>query len=208
MNDRTVKLKRRIVTADECKTELHDELPVLFQTFGHAMSMYEKEILLTPPEARARTFEASLLNSKMIQSVQQHFPGKWKFGKYKRFILRMNGYNIFFKKLDSKNRPMNIKTHYAVAIENQKQLNLFEESSADMFEPILFFGYKKDRFGDITDPRLVYIDESRIKWMITDTAVSKGEEILIGNLPKEAPFPVTPQIKAQRRKAANDQSII
>lgn len=31
-----------------------------------------------------------------------------------------------------------------------------------------FFGYKKDKFGEICDPQLVYIDENKVKWTIIE----------------------------------------
>ena len=35
-----------------------------------------------------------------------------------------------------------------------------------MADPIVFFGYRKDKFGNITSPKLVYIDENHVKWVI------------------------------------------
>ena len=171
-------VKRKIVSNEECLTDLKNELPILFQSFEKAVSLYEQQIVFTPVQARARGFEASTLNSKMIESVQQCFPENWKFGKYKRFILRINGYNIFFKKLTSKDMPMNVKTSFSQAIQNQQQLKLFNEAN-DAIEPIVFFGYKKDKFGNIIDPKLVYIDESQVKWTLVWDDISANKEILI-----------------------------
>lgn len=169
--------KRRLATIDGTKFDLKSELPLMFKAFREAYELYASEIRRTPPEARARGFEASLLNSKMIQAIQKYFPDNWKFGKYKRFTLRTNGYIILFKKLDRYNRPMNIKTKSVEAISQQLSLPLFNQETF-VEEPILFFGYKKDSVGNITEPKLVYLDEEKIKWIVTadDVRVDKSIE--------------------------------
>ncbi|WP_235299741.1 hypothetical protein [Portibacter marinus] len=163
--------KRRLVSLQECKHDLKAELPILFQAFERAKDLYNTEIVLTPPIARCRGHEAMLLNSKMIQAIQEFFPDKWRFGKYKRFTLRIRGYQILFKKLDSKNRPMNIPTGLSMAINNQHSLSLFNDNTFK-YEPLLFFGYRKDKLGRLSDPKIVYIDEGRMKWTIDAYDVS------------------------------------
>lgn len=186
--------KRRLATEDGAKIELKNELPLMFMAFKESYELYENEIVKTPPEARARGFEASLLNSKMIQCVQKHFPNNWKFGKYKRFTLRTNGYIILFKKLDKNNKPMNIKTKSVQAISHQLSLPLFSEMNF-IEEPILFFGYKKDRIGNISEPKLVYLDEERIKWIVTvdDIKIDKSIE-----LPRKTQKVATPILKKEK----------
>lgn len=159
--------KRRLINSKECLFDLKDHLKTLFMAFKEARMMYEEEIRQTPPQARARTLEASLLNSKIIQSLQKYFPKDWFFGKYKRFILHLEGYNIFVKKFNGKNMPMNIRTRNDDAIRNQAQLSLFD-GEYDITTPILYFGYQKSRMGELSDPKLVYIDEDKVKWIITD----------------------------------------
>lgn len=161
-----LQVKRRLATREGVEYDLSEYLSTLFKAFSGAVSMYEQEIVMTPPQSRARAFEASLLNSKMIQSIQQHFPQNWRFGKYKRFLLNIKGYTVLFKKLNNKNMPMNIKTSHTKAISNQMQTSLFDHTNIS-FDPILFFGYRKDKTGRIFDPKLVYIDEDRLQWKIT-----------------------------------------
>ena len=81
-------------------------------------------------------------------------------------MLRINGYIILFKKLNRKNMPMHIDSKVYQAIENQMQGTLFARND-DFIEPILFFGYQKDKFGELQSPKLVYIDEFKFKWEIT-----------------------------------------
>lgn len=163
-------IKRRTAKDTECQIDLNKELPLIFNAFKIASATFEKEVLQTPIEARGRGFEASLLNSKMIQSIQSTFPNNWKYGKYKRFILRVNKYSILFKKLDNRNMPMNINTNFSKAISNQFTMSLFDEGTTSI-DPILFFGYKKDRLGNITEPKLIYIDDSTLQWALTEENV-------------------------------------
>lgn len=159
--------RKRIINAKECERDLRGTLEKLFDVFWNAVSNYEKEILQTPFEARCRGFEASLLNSKLIQSVQSVFKNDWTFGKYKRFMLRINGYIMLFKKLNSKDMPMNVPTRFSSSIQNQEQGNLFDMYD-DGTEPILFFGYNKSSVGEIINPKLVYIDENKVRWVISE----------------------------------------
>lgn len=167
-------VKRKLATKKGVEYDLSEYLSNLFKAFSGAVKLFEEEIVKTPPQSRARAFEASLLNSKMIQSVQEHFPNNWKFGKYKRFLLNLKGYTVLFKKLNNKNIPMNIKTSHTLAISNQMQTSLFDNESISV-DPILFFGYRRDKTGRIFDPKLVYIDENKIQWTLTN----EHEEITV-----------------------------
>lgn len=167
----------RIINAKECENDLREYLHRLFKAFYDAVRNYENEIILTPFSARCRGFEASYFNSKMLQSVQSYFKDGWMFGRYKRFMLRINGYIILFKKLNSKDMPMNVPTRFSSSIQNQEQGNLFDMYD-DGTEPILFFGYNKSRLGDIINPKLVYIDENKVKWVISEHDISTVNIVL------------------------------
>lgn len=196
-------IKRRLATENECKNDLSRDLIPMFEAFSMACNNYEREVIQTPVGARARGFEASLLNSKMIQSIQSTFPNDCKFGKYKRFILRLEGYTVLFKKLDNKNMPMNIKTKYSLAITDQLAMSLFEETTTAV-DPILFFGYRKDRFGNIIDPKLVYIDDNKVNWTITEKDIQT--DIKIPQLEIDKIETVLPKLKisVKEKKAMNE----
>lgn len=185
--------RRRLAGKEEVKFDLKNELPLLFKAFKDAHKLYEEQIIQTPPTARARGFEASLLNSKMLQSIQKYFPVNWSFGKYKRFYLRLGNYIILFKKLDNKNRPMNIQTRNVKAISNQLSLPLFDGTNS-VEEPILFFGYRKDKLGNIEEPRLVYLDENQVKWIISNNDLDDNITIEISNNNPVSP-PLTLKLK-------------
>lgn len=170
--------KRRIISKKECLYDLESQLQTMFQAFSEAVKLFEQEVILTPVVSRAKNFEASLLNSKMMQCIQKYFPDNWTFGKYKRFILRVNGYNVLFKKLNGKDMPMNVKTFLSDVIANQLQYSLFNDSP-EVADPIVFFGYRKDKFGNITSPKLVYIDENLVKWVIDNNDIKVASTMSI-----------------------------
>jgi hypothetical protein len=63
---------------------------------------------------------------------------------------------------------MNIKTINVQSILNQNQvLDLFSESDYND-EPILYFGYQKNRFGQFVNPQLIYIDEGDVNFSISE----------------------------------------
>jgi len=202
MNDNSI--KRRLASEQECKLDLQLELPKMFDAYHEAVSLYSTEIMQTPVLSRVISLEASLLNSKMIQCIQSRFPQNWKFGKYKRFMLRANGYTILFKKLNGNDKPMNIKTMHSTAISNQMQVTLFDNGHKSI-DPILFFGYKKNRIGGIYDPKLVYIDEDEVRWTITESAVENSLGLNITR--KATTEKVLPKVKViPIKKASNDEA--
>ena len=191
------KIKRkRIISAKECEIELGSILTKLFESYENAVKQYNKEIVQTPPEARMRGFEAHLLNVKMVQSIQKFFSGDWKTGKYGRFMLYVKGYIILFKKLNKDDMPMNIRTKMTDSIENQLQGRLFQDDE-DPTAPILFFGYKKNQFGELVDPKLVYIDENRVKWAINKPDTEQLQPFVV--LKPSAPSAASVSLKGSNK---------
>jgi hypothetical protein len=195
--------KRRIISKDECLFDLKDELIRMFYAYYEAITRFEHEVSLTRKGARARGFEASLLNSKMIESIQDNFPVNWTFGKYKRFILKVKGYVVLFKKLNKHSMPMNIRTKNVDSIANQLKLALFQGDNFNV-DPIVFFGYKKDAWGQICEPQLVYIDENQVRWTINEgnlNAISAKTDVTLGETIQTA----TPRLRKRNdNKAVNE----
>lgn len=193
--------KRRFITKEEAFYDLNKVLRPMFNAFSEACTLYESEIIKTPPESRARGFEASLLNSKMIQCIQKYFPKNWKFGKYKRFILQSNGYIVLFKKLDKNNKPMNIKTKLVSAISEQLTLPLFNDSNYQD-DPILFFGYNRDKMGIISEPKMVYVDENKVKWVIEDENTDVSRPIDTSGISTNGASPTIKEEKLKNKKTS------
>lgn len=194
--------KRREVSKEECLHDLRGELPKIFTAYIKGVEKYNKVMEEFPLEARIR-LDAPLLVSCIIQQIQKRFPDNWKFGRYKRFTLRISDYLILFKKLNNNNKPMNIKTKHVNSISNQLQLSLFNDDSF-FTDPILFFGYKKDKSGEVISPQVVYIDEDSVKWIISENEIVtklNKEASLIDNTGKDAQVSVKENLK--RGKASN-----
>jgi hypothetical protein len=160
--------KRRLASESECKVELKKELQLLFNVFYTALDKTNIVLSSFQPSHRSRTFEASVMQSSFAESLSNSFGEKAFYGRYKRLILRTNGYLILFKKLNGKGKPMNIKTINVQSILSQNQvLDLFSNSDYND-EPILYFGYQKNRFGQFVNPQLIYIDEGEINFSINE----------------------------------------
>lgn len=200
-SSRRMQGKRLLANYDNCKLELSKELVLLFKTFESALSSTRDELLKFNVQFRSRTLEASIMQSYFAEYLQQNFANKSFYGKYKRLVLRTNGYLILFKKLNGKGYPMNIKTNNVQSILNQSQvLDLFAESDYND-EPILYFGYQKNRFNDYVNPQLIYIDGNEIKFSISQEDMDSG--MYIGKV-NDTPVGVSPQIKSNVKiKKAN-----
>lgn len=166
------KKRKRVINPKECQFDMKDELPLLFRAFHNAVLKFNEEVGLTSPEDRIRGFEATYFNAKLVQCLRELFGNDLKYGKYGRVILFKNGYVCLFKKLNSRGLPMNIRTKNSVSIGNQLQGNLFN-CEDDGSSPIVIFGYSKDKLGALIRPRIVYIDEERLKWTIEENQIVK-----------------------------------
>ncbi len=184
--------KRRLANFHACKADLQKEFTLLFRSFDEALEKTNAILSNFQPCHRSRTFEASTMQSSFAEAIMGNFGRKAFFGRWKRLILRTAGYCILFKKLNGKGCPMNIRTINVQGILSQHQvLDLFAESDYND-EPILYFGYQKDRFGRFINPQLVYIDDGKVVFkisksdVITNTTVIplKKDQHLAGVTPK------------------------
>ena len=66
---------------------------------------------------------------------------------------------------------MNITTLLSNRINNQMQGELFGKDDNGM-EPIVVFGYTKDPLGISYVPKLVYIDDGKLKWVIPTSDIT------------------------------------
>ena len=165
---RRIQGKRLLANSDACKIELKKELRVLFKTFSEAIEKANTLLSEFQPSFRARSLDATVVQSSFAEKLFNNFGESVFWGKYKRLILRVNGYLILFKKLDKKGYPMNIKTLNIQSILNQNQsLDMFAESDYNE-DPILYFGYKKDKIGNYVQPQLIYIDEGKIQFSLNE----------------------------------------
>jgi hypothetical protein len=198
-------VKRRLASQKECLLDMKDTLPKLFKAFEDACLDYNEVMRTVPPNSRGRGFEASVFNTMFIKAIQSHFPRNWRFGKYKRFILYKDGYLILPKKLNNKGMPMNIKTKMVESINFQLTGSLFEEAGY-VEDPILYFGYKRDKIGELHSPQLLYIDENQRRWVIEESELALSGSNKVKSIQKvKAPtVKATPKLKASKKKASNE----
>lgn len=180
---------------------MREILSLIFTAYYEAVKMFNEEISKTPIEYRTRGLEASYFNSKLNQCIGKVLGDALKRGKYGRRFLYKNGYIILFKKLKSNNMPMNIPTRLTEAIRNQKMGNLFGDDENGC-EPILFFGYTKSKFGEICNPRIVYIDEEHVKWMIDESTIHPNMQNGPVLVPEQPSGIVTVKSGAKKKRKA------
>lgn len=182
--------KRKRISKKEALELLKDCYEDIFKAYYNGLANYNEEVNMTIPEARIRLV-GPLLNAKMTESFILAFPENWSKGKYGRIIFRWNGVLMLIKKLNKNDKPSYIPTILSDSIVNQYQLPLFPDDEGKE-EPILIFGYTKDSYGQLIDPRIVLYDdgvqwtaymEDGVKMPKTDTGT---QEIVVRLKKKEA----------------------
>lgn len=154
--------KRKRITKNEALELLKDCYEDIFRAYYAGLANYNEEVNMTIPEARTRLV-GPLLNAKMTESFILAFPENWTKGKYGRIIFRWNGLLMIIKKLNKNDKPSYIPTILSDSIVNQYQSSLFPDDEGKD-EPILIFGYTKDNYGQLTNPRIVMYDNG-VQWV-------------------------------------------
>lgn len=181
-SSRRMQGKRVLAVNETCKVELKKDIQLLYKAYEEALIKTSKVLSIIPIHSRSRILEASVIQSCFAESLMNNFPNKALYGRYRRLILRLKGYLILFKKLDKNGYPMNIKTNNIQSILNQNlTLDLFTESDYND-EPILYFGYQKNRIGEFVNPQLIYIDEGNIEFAINQSDIQMTFDMTITNV--------------------------
>lgn len=158
-------LKRPKLSKEDCLVNVGQTLPLMFHAFKECFDMYNEQIQQFIPEVRTR-LDSTLFYALLAQSFIKHFPESYRKGRYKRAIFRFEGCQMILKKLNSKNQPSYVPTILSDSIQIQGVDSLFEGDEG--VEPILIFGYTKDKYGNISNPRIVYYDNVP-QWEINTT---------------------------------------
>lgn len=158
MKDINILPKRQAITKEEAVSLLKEYAEQIFKAYDDALARYNIEIQQTLPIARTR-LSSTLLNAKMIGSFVEAFPDNVVMGKYGRVLFRYENCQLIIKKLSKTSCPSYISTKLSNTILAQAQAELFEGDENAKREPLLIFGYTKDNFGNLKNPRIVYFDE-------------------------------------------------
>ena len=164
-------------------------IPTIMRIYKECINLYNVRIQEFIPEVRTR-FDAVLFNTLLAQMFIQQFPDKYRKGRYGRLIFRWEGLQMIIKKLNSNNKPSYVPTILSDSIMNQMSIPLFEDDNA--LEPILIFGYSKDKYGTISNPRIVYYDGSP-QWEINES-----DTTFFNTADKVAKYEVTIRLKNER----------
>lgn len=144
--------------------------------------------------------DSPLLHAKITDSFIEAFPENAIVGKYRRIIFRYvdkdRKCQLIIKKLSKSSRPSYISTRLSNTILMQGQCELFDGDENAKREPLLIFGYTKDRYGNLTDPRIVYFDENPI-WEI----VPSDFAATLPNMDNVERIEVKPKRKQREKKA-------
>ena len=182
-------LKRIKLSKEDCLMNIGPVIPTIMRIYKECINLYNEKIQEFIPEVRTR-FDAVLFNTLLAQMFIQQFPDKYRKGRYGRLIFRWDGLQMIIKKLNSKNKPSYVPTMLSDSIMNQLSLPLFEED--DALEPILIFGYSKDKYGTISNPRIVYYDGSP-QWEINES-----DTTFFNTADKVAKYEVTIRLKSEK----------
>lgn len=163
--------KRNLISKEDALEVLKGHYEELFLAYYEGLGFYNEEINKYPPEVRTR-LDAPMLNSSIAAKFTQHFPDRWTVGKYGRVLFRWEGITMLIKKLNKHSKPSYIPTLLSEAIENQLQVPLFDDEEAKR-DCVLFFGYTKDRHGELVNPRIVLYDDG-VQW-VADQAEAKAK---------------------------------
>lgn len=164
-----IKEKRRALDKNYALELLKEHYEQIFKAYYNAIEKFNVEISQTSIEARTRLWSV-LLNAKLIDSFIEQFPENWTKGKYGRIIFRWEEIQLLIKKLDSNNNPSYLPTLLSDSILSQEQASLFKNDERAKNEPILIFGYTKDKYGQLINPRIVYYD-CGAKWTIEQSEI-------------------------------------
>ena len=156
--------KRRFLDKKDAEELLKPYLSDMFKAYEEGLIGYNNVIRNFNPLFTKR-IDSGILNSMISGSFYEVFPDNYVNAKYGRVIFRWEGVQIMIKKLNHDGKPSYVPTLLSESIMNQEQATLFKGDEQAQSEPLLFFGYTKDKNGEITNPRLVYYD-GEVKWTI------------------------------------------
>lgn len=191
--------KRQAFSKEDAVELLRQNAVQIFSAFDEALDKYNVEIQQTSPLARTR-LDSPLLHAKITDSFIATFPENTIIGKYRRIIFRYvgngNKCQLIIKKLSKSSRPSYISTRLSNTILSQGQCELFDGEESAKREPLLIFGYTKDRFGNLTNPRIVYFDEEPV-WEIVPSDFAPA----LPNMDSVEYIEVKPKRKQREKKA-------
>jgi hypothetical protein len=156
-------------------------------------------ISLTSRTFQNRNFCSNLVNSYIQGFLTEEYVSESVFCKGRRFCVRIDGHQLFCKKLDKKFRPSNIKTKAVVMYNEQKS-----KDEGDVL-PITYIGYQlSPNYCELIGVYAVHISGENIEWIsdLIELAVSDNCTTLdVRNINEEIDISVTPKKNIGLRRA-------
>jgi hypothetical protein len=192
----TTKFEQR-KTADQSEfEEVHkDELPVFYQLISEAFEMTKVDSSQKRQHFKDKNYHAVLMSGNIRGLLLENFPGFVKEGANDRIMFCKQGkFCIYFKKLDDRKMPSNVKTEYSEMVAYQKTIAGGEKM------PIIFVGYTvKDDWSELTGIFAVYIEGHQRKWV---TVINKPDDKANLTIIANPVNPAAPKPSRVRRKAS------
>ena len=163
-------------------------------------ALASKEVILkTPPSHQNRNFKPNTWNSNIQGAMIEEFPGNSGFCKGRRFYVEINGFRLFFKKVDRKLKPQNIVT---------KAVKMYDKQLSDNTEdtsPITFIGYQvSSTYTELTGVYAVHIINGTIEWYsdLAELVYVNSETIpLVSQSKKDEDISVVPKKGKRQNKS-------
>jgi len=189
--------KRKTADQEEFEKLHKRDFPMWKEIMHEAFKMTKEESSRKQPHFKDKNYHATVMSGNIQGLLKERFPNEVKIGAHDRLMFSRKGkYCIYFKKLDDRKMPNNVKTEYVELIAYQKTI-----AGGDKM-PIVFVGYcVDDEWFDLTGIYAVFIDDNKRAWVsiIDDNATgNSGGVSVIGNKPIA---PIAPKSSRVRKKA-------
>jgi hypothetical protein len=193
------KFESRKMAAQEEFEELHKEdMKEFLKIFQEAFEMTKAESKSKARHFKNKNYNANVMNGNIAGLLLERFPNEVKEGPNDRVMFSRNGkFCIYFKKLDDRKMPSNVRTDYVELVAFQKTL-----PGGDKM-PIVFVGYTvSDDWSELTGVYAVYIQGKKREWVtiISDSNSDDSAVPMIGGQPIK---PVAPKENRVRRRKSS-----
>jgi hypothetical protein len=192
------KFESRKTAAQTEFEELHKEdLKEFLKIIRKAFEMTKTESKQKARHFKNRNYNATVMSGNIIGLIREQFPNEVKEGPNDRAMFSRNGkFCLYFKKLNDRKMPNNVKTEYAELVAFQKTL-----PGGDQM-PIVFVGYTvNEEWSEIAGVYAVYIQDNKRVWVtvIDENNADDSNVPMVGGEPID---PVAPKQERVRRKSS------
>lgn len=188
-------------TADQEEfEELHKaDLQEFLKVVHDAFLMTKKEGKKKPQHFKNKNYNATVMNGNIAGLLREKFPDQVKDGLNDRLMFSRQGkFCIYFKKLNERKMPSNVRTEYAELVAYQKTI-----PGGDKM-PIIFVGYTvNEDWSEITGVYAVYIQDNKRVWVTTINDDANSGDAGMPVVDIKPVKPVVPKVARVKRKTGS-----